>query len=111
MLGKKKKSASVKRKPKKREVFVDAPYPHFRFYRKSGHPALILKEVNEGKDYLFRRTSHEDSVARKSGYEVLEKNPNPNDPKPMFIERRKRRDRKIAFYRIPLNWKYKKEKK
>ena len=23
---------------------VEAPYPHFRYYRKSGHPALIVGE-------------------------------------------------------------------
>ena len=98
-----KKKPTVKKRQSAKETF-----PHFRKYRKSNHPALILAEVNDNKDYLFRRTSHQKSVARKKGYEEVNPNPNPRDPDPMFIEKRKRVDKKSNFYPRPYSWKYKK---
>lgn len=83
-------------------------YPHFRYYRKSGHPALILGEVNNKKDFLFRKVSHEKTVSRSKNVEKVFPNPDITDKSPMYIEKRKRVDRKYYFRNSILPWKYKK---
>ena len=100
----------MKKKKKKSKRFVEAPFPHFRYYKKSKHPALILGETKEDKNrYLFRKVSHSSNVARKRGYEVVTPNPDPSDPNPMIIERRKRVDSKDNFERVPKPWVYRKK--
>ncbi len=45
---------------------VEAPYPHFRHYKKSGHPALIVgeqKREGEKDEYKFRKVMHSEKDA------------------------------------------------
>ena len=85
-------------------------FPHFRFYKKSKHPALIedyanIKKHHDG--YLYRKTSHSTKMTHK-GYEVISPNPNPKDTAPMYVENKKRADYKKNFGKI-LPWKYPKK--
>lgn len=84
---------------------VEAPFPHFRLYFKSGHPALIVGEQNVGKgdEYKFRGVSHNKVKGR--GSDTVKHNPNPNDKKPMIIEHRVRHDEKKFFSPKPYPWK------
>lgn len=85
--------------------------PHFRYYRKSKHPAMIVGEakIKKEKDgYLYRKTSHSPGLTKRS-HEKVSPNPNPRDPNPMYIEKRKRTDFKHKFG-PDLGWKYKKNK-
>lgn len=101
----------VIKRAKERQERVEAEYPHFRYYKKSKHPALITGEnVNEKKqeEYKYRKVMH----GGKDGRHVNEKvmpNPNPNDPKPMYIGKRTRHDVKENFENKPLPWKYPKK--
>ena len=74
-------------------------FPHFRIYKKSKHPALILDYANIDKHhdgYLYRKTSHSKKMTQK-GCEKVFPNPNPIDQKPMYIEKKKRVDYKMQF--------------
>lgn len=76
-------------KEKKAETF-----PHFRPYKKSGHPALILGE--EKDDYRFRRVTS----SEKSGHhrnEKIEPNPDKRRNTPMYIVKQQQTDKKIYF--------------
>ncbi len=86
-------------------------FPHFRIYKKSKHPALIegYAKIETPKDgFIYRKTSHSKGLTKR-GYEKVSPNPNPKDPKPMYIEKRKRVDFKDKFTTI-LPWKYKQKK-
>lgn len=88
-----------------------AKYPHFRRYKRSKHPALILssaKKTTNNDSYLYRKTSHSPKLTSR-GYEKVYPNPNPKDPNPMYIENKKRVDYKNQFG-PDLGWKYKKNK-
>lgn len=81
-------------------------YPHFRKYTKSKHPALIVgsaKIEKQDDGYLYRKTSHSSKMSKKS--EKVYPNPNPKDPKPMYIEKRKRADYRNKFG-PKLPWKF-----
>lgn len=83
-------------------------FPHFRIYKKSNHPALIVAEakIKENKDgFLYRKASHSSKMTKRACEKVYP-NPNPKDKTPMFIEKRKRKDFKTMFG-PKLNWKYK----
>ena len=70
-----KKQKQYRKNEKKAETF-----PHFRPYKKSGHPALILGE--EKDDYRFRRVTS----SEKSGHHRNEK-----------IVKQQQTDKKIYF--------------
>ena len=105
------KSAKEKRR-------IEAAYPHFRFYRKSKHPALIVGEqkstkqtvqgVKEVDEYRYRKVMHGEKDGRHLN-EVVYPNPNPKDDKPMYIAKRVRHDDKENFENAPLPWKYPKK--
>lgn len=103
-------------KPKKRKNLsqneIKEKYPHFRFYKKSKHPALIIGEqVNQGKDeFNFRKVTHSEREGRHIN-EKVEPNPNPKDKKPMYIVKRVRHDEKTNFSEWKYNWKYNQKKK
>lgn len=91
---------------------IEAPYPHFRYYRKSKHPALIVGEQKTGvkEEYRYRKVTHSDRDGRHLN-EKVDPNPNPKDPDPMYIGKRIRHDVKDNFSPKPLPWKYSKKKK
>lgn len=91
---------------------VEAPYPHFRHYKKSGHPALIVgeqKREGEKDEYKFRKVMHSEKDGGRKNEKVYP-NPDPQDKKPMWIGKRIRHDEKKYFSERPLPWKYKKKK-
>ena len=100
-------------------VRVEAPYPHFRYYKKSHHPALIIgeqkgeKKDDKGKihitdEYRYRKVMHGEKDGARNNEKVYP-NPNPKDPKPMYIGKRVRHDEKKNFENLPLPWKYPKQ--
>lgn len=96
-----------KQKKKKKEKF-----PHFRWYRKSKHPALIVGEkTNEKKEeeFNFHKVTHRDKEGRHSNVK-LEPNPNPKDNKPMYVVKRVRHDKK-KYFGEKLPWEYLKKKR
>lgn len=81
-------------------------YPHFRRYKVSNHPALIVSEHSE-EEYNFRKVMHSERDGRHPNEKVYP-NPNPKDDKPMYIGKRVRHDKKNRFdKRLP--WKYPKK--
>ena len=92
-------------KPAKKSFHVKAPYPHFRYYNKSHHPALIVgeKTVNE---YRYRKVMHSSKEGGRNN-EMVFPNPNPKDAEAMYISKRIRHDKMSAFENKPLPWKYK----
>lgn len=81
-------------------------FPHFRRYKKSGHPALILDEEND--DYLFRRvTSSEKSGHHKN--EMIFPNPDKRRSTPMYIVKNRQKDKKKFFSKSKYPWKYPKK--
>ena len=99
---KKKKSGTSKR--------VEAPYPHFRYFKKSQHPALIVGEqkTEQKEEYRYRKVMHGDRDGRHLNEEIYP-NPDPKDPDPMHIARRVRHEEKKHFNDTPLPWKYPKK--
>ena len=89
---------------------VEAPYPHFRYYKKSKHPALIVGEQKTGtkEEYRYRKVTHHDKEGRHLNEKVYP-NPDPKDPDPMYIGKRVRHDAKENFHPKPLPWKYPKK--
>lgn len=82
-------------------------YPHFRWYRKSKHPALITGEHSED-EYDYRKVSHSEKEGGRNNEKVYP-NPNPNDDKPMYIAKRKRHDKKQNFSKWKYPWHYPKK--
>lgn len=83
--------------------------PHFRKYKKSNHPALIVGESkSENKEeWKYRKVMHSDRDGRHLNEKVFP-NPNPKDKKPMYIGHRVRHDEKKFFSSWKYPWKYKK---
>lgn len=100
----KRRAVRYNSKPRTR---VEAPYPHFRYYKKSGHPALIVGERNQGRkeEYKYRKVMHGGKDGRHLN-ETVCPNPDPDDPEPMNIAKRVRHDLKNNFEERPLPWKY-----
>lgn len=110
-------AASYARKAeKKKSRHISAPYPHFRYYKKSGHPALIVGEQKgekvdkngkkrEVEEYRYRKVMHGGKEGGRNN-EIIYPNPNPKDPEPMGIAKRVRHDEKENFEEKPLPWKY-----
>ena len=90
----------------KKHISRGTQYPHFRYYRKSGHPALIVGERSK-KEYNYRKVMHGERDGRHLNEEVYP-NPKPNDPNPMYIGKRVRHDDKV-YFRERLSWKYPKK--
>jgi hypothetical protein len=92
-------------KPDKGEKF-----PHFRRYKKSDHPALIVGEqLSERKkeEYNYRKVMHGERDGERLNEKVYP-NPNFKDKEPMYIGKRVRHDEKKHFgERLP--WKYPKK--
>lgn len=94
---------------------IEAPYPHFRYYKKSKHPALIVgeqkgvKDEKEIEEYRYRKVMHGEKEGGRTN-ETLYPNPDSSDPKPMRIAKRVRHDNKENFEERPLPWKYPKKK-
>lgn len=106
------KAAENARKKKKygNSKRVEAPYPHFRYFKKSQHPALIVGEqkTEQKEEYRYRKVMHGDRDGRHLN-EVVYPNPDPKDPEPMHIARRVRHEEKKHFNDTPLPWKYPKK--
>ena len=84
-------------------------YPHFRYYRKSKHPALIVGE-QPVEEYKYRKVMHSEKDGRHLNEKVYP-NPDPKDKNPMYIGKRVRHDKKRNFESKPLPWKYPKKGK
>ena len=105
--------ASYARKAQEQQHRVEAPYPHFRYYRKSGHPTLVVgeqRDENNTDEYRYRKVTHSERDGRHLN-EKIDPNPNPKDPDPMYIGKRVRHDDKNNFELMPLPWKYPKKDK
>ena len=93
---------------------TEAPYPHFRYYRKSKHPALIVGEQTANKnnktveEYRYRKVTHSQIEGGRNN-DMVYPNPNPKDTEPMYITKRVRHDEKDNFENKPLPWKYPKK--
>ena len=86
-------------------------FPHFRKHNTSNHPALITGEYSE-KEYDYRKVMHGEKDGRHRN-EKVSPNPNPKDPRPMYIGKRVRHDEKKNFgekypWKYPLQQKNKK---
>lgn len=95
------------KKKTKTKKHIPEQYPHFRYYKKSKHPALIVGE-QPIDEYRFRKVTHSVSDGQRNNEKVYP-NPNPQDKKPMYIGKRIRHDKKINFGR-KYPWIYKKKK-
>lgn len=86
-------------------------YPHFRYYKPSKHPTLVVGEQSQGgsDEYRYRKVMHSERDGRHLNEKVFP-NPNPKDKNPMYIGRRVRHDKKSKFEKTPLPWKYPKKK-
>ena len=73
---------------------------HFRYYKKSGHPALIVDE--EGKLFAFHRVTSSEKSGHHKNWEV-NPNPQPSKKTPMFIVKKEEKDRKTSF-KEKLRW-------
>lgn len=94
----------MKKKTAKNKKQLNAErFPHFRRYKKSGHPALITSEYSE-KEYNYRKVMHSDRDGRHLN-EKVSPNPNTRDPRPMYITKRVRHDEK-KYFGEKLPWKY-----
>lgn len=110
------KQAIRRRYAEKRRI--EAEYPHFRYYKKSKHPALIVGEQKGSKqttqgvkqidEYKYRKVMHSETDGNRKN-EKIYPNPNPKDDKPMYIGKRVRHDEKENFEECPLPWKYPKK--
>lgn len=86
---------------------VKETYPHFRYYKKSRHPALITAE-HSSSEYKYRKVMHSEKDGKRTNERVYP-NPDPKDKKPMYIGKRVRHDKKRNFEDRPLPWKYPKK--
>ena len=92
----------------KRKKPSNESFPHFRHYKKSGHPALILSEEPEEK-YKFRRvTSSEFSGHHRN--EKVDPNPDSRRSTPMYIVKQRQTDYKKNFSKWKYPWKLPKKK-
>lgn len=88
------------------EKHIPAPYPHFRYYKKANHPALIVSEKSV-EEYNFRKVMHGEKDGKRKNERVYP-NPNPKDKAAMYIGKRIRHDNK-KYFGPKLPWEYKKK--
>lgn len=79
-------------------------FPHFRYYKKSKHPALIVGE-QPVDEYKYRKVMHSVKDGKRNNEKVYP-NPDKRDKKPMYIGKRIRHDKKKNFEPTPLPWEY-----
>ena len=92
------------KKPSQKAKKAVEKFPHFRHYKKSGHPALILSEESDDK-YKFRRvTSSEYSGHHRN--ECVEPNPDKRRKTPMYIVKQRQSDYKKNFSTWKYPWKF-----
>ena len=85
-------------------------FPHFRRYKPSKHrPALVEGETKNHDEYVFRKCTHKERNNRHINEKVVP-NPDPHDPKPMYIQKKRLHDVKTNFDKKKLPWKYPKTK-
>lgn len=94
-------------KYKVKEKRTESAYPHFRYFNKSKHPALIVGE-QPVEEYRYRKVMHNEKDGKRNNEKVFP-NPDPTDPDPMYIGKRVRHDKKKNFEPKPLRWKYPKK--
>ncbi len=102
---KKKKSTSARGG---KSVKKEPGYPHFRYYKPSKHPALIVEERSK-EEFNYRKVMHSERDGNRKNEKVYP-NPNPKDNRPMYIGKRIRHDKKNKFDGV-LPWKYPSKKK
>ncbi len=85
---------------------IKEKYPHFRYYKKANHPALIVGERTVD-EYNYRKVMHSEKDGKRRNEKVFP-NPNPKDKNPMYIGKRIRHDDK-KFFGKKLPWIYKKK--
>ena len=102
-MAKKKTKSSRTSSGTNKEVF-----PHFRYYKPSNHPALIVGEQvsDKGDEYRYRKVMHSERDGRHVNEKVFP-NPDKQDKRPMYIAKRVRHDQK-RYFGNKLPWKYKK---
>ncbi len=90
----------TKKKANSESVGNGEEFPHFRDYKPSNHPALVIGEADKDV-YDYRQVSHGDKKdkTKVNGRKSLEvyPNPKPNDFEPMRISMRVRCDYKNKF--------------
>ena len=101
-----KKQASNKKPANKS---VKESFPHFRRYKVSNHPALIVEE-HSADEYAYRKVTHSEKEGRHLN-EKVDPNPNPRDSEPMYIVKRVRHDKKKNFSSWKYPWSYPGQKK
>lgn len=88
-------------------------FPHFRYHKKSRHPALITgeqKDIKQYEEWKYRKVMH----SEKDGRHINEKiypNPDPSDEDAMYIAKRVRTDNKKYFSQWTYPWEYPKQKR
>ena len=107
------KKLQQKREENKRVDIVykkdeESTYPHFRFYFKSKHPAMITAEHSKD-EWQYRKVMHSDRDGRHLN-ETFDPNPDSSDKEPMHVARRKRHDRKDNFSKWQYTWEIKNKK-
>lgn len=88
------------KRKRKKSTTEKEDYPHFRHYKPSNHPAMIVAERSED-EYSYRKVTHSAYDGRHLN-EKIEPNPNPRDERPMYAGKRVRHDKKVKFSK----WKY-----
>lgn len=86
---------------------VPETYPHFRHYKKSGHPALILEE-HDKKNFKFRRVTSSEFSGHHRNEKVFP-NPDRRRSTPMYIVKQRQTDLKTNFSAWKYPWKYPKK--
>ena len=79
-------------------------FPHFRQYKKSGHPALILEEADRDS-YRFRRVTSSEFSGHHRNERVFP-NPDKRRTTPMYIVKQRQKDLKKNFGKHKYPWKY-----
>ena len=101
------KISRYNKKPSPKKEKTKETYPHFRHYKKSGHPALITGE-HSSDEYKYRKVTHSERDGRHLN-EKISPNPNKYDRRPMYIAKRTRHDKKDNFSKWKYPWKYPKK--
>ena len=87
-------------------VFMNPKFKkHFRIYLRSNHPAYIIGE--DGDCYLFHRVTSSPKNGRHLNW-MISPNPDTKRKTPMFIVKKKQRDKKKRFGKR-LNYNFKNE--
>jgi hypothetical protein len=80
-------------------------FPHFRLYKKSNHPALIIGERIPTDEYNYRKVTSAERDGKKLN-EKVEPNPDKTKSTPMYIVKRIKHDAKKHFSSDIFPWAY-----